>query len=422
MHVEASSLLHVNQLDEAYVRVGDKNRKLGFEDRMNLMYAKGIRHYEDEPVDGAKIGDLDLGFVSSYCKRIGYGKSAEGYLRENKNFITTKDGRENISAAAILLFGKRPQEFFPRARVRFIRYEGVEAKVGREMNVIKDVVFEGRLLEQVEKSIDYVKAQMKEKTYLGKDGRFLTEEEYGEFVRTELIVNAVAHRDYSIKGTDIQVKMFDDRIEVDSPGTLPGMVKKENIRFTHFSRNPKICAFFKDYGYVKEYGEGVDRMHRELSELGLPGPSFDSDTFILKTTVMSASFKKENASIQNENASIEDENARFGDENASIDVTPKAKAKRRDLALEKNRLKEIIGKSLIEGKISNKDGEALNRILRKVDVRQVITYKEIMSIMSCQHTKASAIMKTMEARGLIRKVEGIGKGKYILDTDSSDGD
>ena len=77
------------------------------------------------------------------------------------------------------------------------------------------------------------------------------------------MVNAATHRDYGIKGTDIQIKMFDDRLEVDSPGAFAGMVKKENIRYTHFSRNPKIAAFLKDYGYVKEYGEGVDRMCKQ---------------------------------------------------------------------------------------------------------------------------------------------------------------
>lgn len=86
--------------------------------------------------------------------------------------------------------------------------------------------------------------------------------------------------------------MFDDRLEVDSPGSFAGMVKKENIRYTHFSRNPKIATFLKDYGFVKEYGEGVDRMCRELNAIGLPDPVFDNNTFILKTTICSAAYEK----------------------------------------------------------------------------------------------------------------------------------
>jgi len=80
--------------------------------------------------------------------------------------------------------------------------------------------------------------------------------------------------------------MFDDRLEVDSPGTFAGMVKKENIWYMHFSRNPKIAAFMKDYGYVKEYGEGVDRMCRELEAVGLPNPIFNNDYFTKTSHLM----------------------------------------------------------------------------------------------------------------------------------------
>jgi ATP-dependent DNA helicase RecG len=306
MHVEASPMFHANQADEAFVRVGDKNKKLDFNDRLTLMYAKGVRYYEDEPVADATIDDLDMDFVRKYCNRIGYAKSPEEYVRENKKFVTMKDGKEQVSVAAILLFGKNPQLFFPRAYIRFIRYDGTEALVGKDMNVIKDKIFEGRILDQVEQAVEFIKIQMKEKTYLGHDGIFVTEEEYNEFIRTEIVVNAATHRDYGIRGTDIQIKMFDDRLEVDSPGTFAGMVKKENIRYTHFSRNPKIAAFLKDYGYVKEYGEGVDRMCRELAAIGLPEPVFNNSTFILKTTVKSSSYKM--FSIENQKNAEIDEN------------------------------------------------------------------------------------------------------------------
>lgn len=121
-----------------------------------------------------------------------------------------------ISSAAILLFGKNPQLYFPRARVRFIRYEGTEERVWTQMNVIKDVIFEGNILKMITDAVAYPDTQIKEKTYLGEDGLFVTEEEYPKFVRQEIIVNAVTHRDYSIRGTDIQIKMFDDRIVVES--------------------------------------------------------------------------------------------------------------------------------------------------------------------------------------------------------------
>ena len=134
------------------------------------------------------------------------------------------------------------------------------------MNVIKDKMFQGRILDLVEQTIEYVRTQIKEHTYLGPDARFVTEPEYPEFAWKEIIVNAIAHRDYSIKGTDIQIKMFDDHITVESPGTLPGTVSLNNMREIHFSRNPKMAQLLHEYEYVREFGEGVDRMYREMEE------------------------------------------------------------------------------------------------------------------------------------------------------------
>ena len=164
----------------------------------------------------ATIDDIDMDFVKEYTDKIDYGKSPLEYLKENRGFIKEKDGEIQINTAAILLFRKNPQNFFTRARIRFIRYEGTEEKFGTEMNVIKDVIFEGTLLNMINEAIVYLDTQVKENTYLGPDGTFVTDEEYPKFVRQELIVNAVTHRAYSITGTDIQIKMFDDRIVVES--------------------------------------------------------------------------------------------------------------------------------------------------------------------------------------------------------------
>ena len=285
IEVLQSNELHANQADDVFFRVGDKSKKLNFDERLQLMYAKGTRYFEDTPVPDAAMEDIDLDFVREYTQKLGYRKSPEEYLRENKEFISTKGGKEEVSTAAMLLFGKNPKHYFPRARIRFVRYEGTEAKVGAEMNVIKDVVFEGRVLQVIEKALEFVRSQIKERTYLGADTRFVTEPEYPEFAWKELIVNAVAHRDYSIKGTDIQIKMFDDRLTVESPGTLPGIVRLNNMRHVHFSRNPKIAQFLHEYEYVQEFGEGVDRLYKVMETAGLPQPEYRVEAFMLYATI-----------------------------------------------------------------------------------------------------------------------------------------
>lgn len=305
LHIPASATLHANQADEVFMRVGDSSRKLGFEERMSLMYDKGERYFEDTAAYDATIEDIDFNYVQDLLNVIGYTKSPLEYLKENNNFITYKDGKEQISTACILLFGKKPQLFFPRARVRFIRYLGTEEKVGREMNVIKDVTFEGRIIDQIRKTIDYLESQVKEHTYLGEKGVFVTDREYSPFVLQEMTVNSICHRDYSIKGTEIQIKMFDDRLVFETPGKFPGIVRSDNIRHTHFSRNPKIAEFLKAYKYVREFGEGVDRMCKELEAKGLHDPKYILTAFILKSTVYSYNVKE----LQTSNAIKENETA-----------------------------------------------------------------------------------------------------------------
>ena len=90
-----------------------------------------------------------------------------------------------------------------------------------------------------------------------------------------------AHRDYSIKGTDIQIKMFDDHITVESPGT----VRLNNMREIHFSRNSKMAQLLHEYEYVREFGEGVDRMYREMEEAGLPEPEYKTVAFMVHATI-----------------------------------------------------------------------------------------------------------------------------------------
>ena len=101
-----------------------------------------------------------------------------------------------------------------------------------------------------------------------------------------MVVNSCCHRAYNIKGTEIQIKMFDDRLVFETPGDLPGLVRPDNIRHTHFSRNPKIAQYLKAYKYIKEFGEGIDRICSELETKGCAIPSFHADAFILKATLM----------------------------------------------------------------------------------------------------------------------------------------
>lgn len=100
--------------------------------------------------------------------------------------------------------------------------------------------------------------------------------EYPEPVLREAILNALAHRDYGLVGTTVDVTIWDDRIEVRSPGSLPGHITTANMREEHYSRNRRIMRVLKMAGLVEEYGEGVDRMYREMEARLMEPPIFFS--------------------------------------------------------------------------------------------------------------------------------------------------
>lgn len=394
MHIESSPQTHANQADEVYLRVGDKSKLLKFEERLQLTYDKGERYFEDKLVPDAVIDDLDMEQVKQYVKRIGYSKTPMEYLKQNNGFVIEKNGELRVSTAAVLLFGTEPQKFFPRARIRFIRYEGIEEKFGTEMNVIKDVIFKGTVLKMIRDAVAYLDTQIKEKTYLGADGIFVTEEEYPKFVRQEIIVNAVTHRAYSITGTDIQVKMFDNRIVVESPGKLPGMVRAENIRFTHFSRNPKIAEFLKAYDFVKEYGEGVDRMCRELEAAGQKNPAYYTNAFMLQTVI----YNNENQTHKELNPAIHTKNPALQNEKPDLNIKK----------LEIGRLKSAIEKQ----KYFSRTKENLIKVYSAIETSQIFGAPEVREILGCTITASKDIMKKMREMGVVAEVKGKGKGKY----------
>lgn len=298
---------------------------------------------------------------------------------------------------------KNPQKFFPRARIRFIRYEGTEEKFGTEMNVIKDVIFEGTLLNMINEAIAYLDTQVKEKTYLGPDGTFVTDEEYPKFVRQELIVNAVTHRAYSITGTDIQIKMFDDHIVVESPGKLPGLVRADNIRFTHFSRNPKIAEFLKNYKFVKEFGEGVNRMCNELEQVGLKDPLYHTNAFMLQTVIYNS---KAGKTIAEKNA---DSLKKLGVAvNKSFNDSQKSAIDNKKSAI------DMIKSAIAQQKYNEPSKANILKVYDEIEKNQIFGTKEIKEILDCSPSTARVVMTKLRDMKVVKAVNGKGKGKYVF--------
>ncbi|SNU05005.1 ATP-dependent DNA helicase RecG [Lachnospiraceae bacterium] len=276
LHIEPSidRIIYMSN-DSVWLRIGDRTRELKGEDIKRLEYEKGSRHYEDEINEDAEIEDLDVELIEEYKKRIDAVGVDIAQILRGRGMMKRKNGRDYLTNAAVLLFAKNIAQFYPNCRIRFIRYMGTDIKVGTEMNVVKDKSFEKPILKLIDEAKTFIKDQLREFNALNPNtGKFSVVPEYPEFAWVEGIVNAVAHREYGMEGKYIKVSMFDDRLEIDSPGKLPNIVTVQNIRTTSFSRNPRIARVMTDFEYVRELNEGVKRIYSDMAEYFLDAPIY----------------------------------------------------------------------------------------------------------------------------------------------------
>ncbi len=303
MHIMPSMNRLIRRNDgTAYLRVGDSTRQLDHEAMTRLEYERGIRSFEEEVVEDASLDDLDSTLLAEYTQLTGSAPSSTLDLLRARGLLKMKAGKPLITNAGVLLFAKIPTQFLPQARVRFLRYDGTTEGLGAGMNIVKDVTIEKplhRLLQEMEQLLS---SQMREFQFLDRTGRFQRVPEYPVFSWLEGLVNAVAHRNYAIRGDYIRIKMFDDRIEFLSPGKLPNIVTISNIRHTRYSRNPLIARVLNDFSWVRELNEGVKRMYAEMESLFLDPPVFSEPgqtlSLVLRNNIAMRSTRKTEAILR----------------------------------------------------------------------------------------------------------------------------
>ena len=255
---------------KVYLRQNDKSKELNFEQILQLQYDRGQRYFEDEVVDYSNISDIDLSLVEEYKNIMDITELSDEEVLRARNFMINGQ----ITNAGILLFGNNPTKYLPQARLRVIKYNGMFQKVGTDINIIKEKTFDGAIPIIIREASEFIKTQLREFQYLDQDGKFKVMPEYPEFAWFEGIVNALTHRNYSIRGEHIKVLIFDDRLEIISPGLLPNIVTIDNILNQRYSRNPRIARILSEFGWVKEMNEGVKRIYSEMEKLFLKEPKY----------------------------------------------------------------------------------------------------------------------------------------------------
>ena len=290
--------------DSTWLRIGDRSREMLGDDLRNLEYAKSARHFEDELNYDAEIEDLDKELLDKYFEIIGAESLPVEQVLRARGFLKKKDGKEYLTNAAILLFSKNIYQFYPNSRIRFLRYDGTFAQVGTKINIIRDTNIEEPLLKIIDRAKEFISSQLREFTMLDvQTGKFQVVPEYPEFAWQEGIVNAVTHREYAMSGSYIKVSMYDDRLEIESPGRLPNIVTVDNIQETRFSRNPRISRVLTGFGWVRELNEGVKRIYSDMQDFFLDPPIYSEPEqtvkLTLKNNIVMRTLRQEGRALQN---------------------------------------------------------------------------------------------------------------------------
>ncbi|WP_022930152.1 ATP-binding protein [Patulibacter americanus] len=279
LRVEASDTVHATVKDEVFLRVGDETRKLGFHQRQELFYDKGQASYEARVLPGASVDDVESGLINAYVDAV----QAPDALRllQARGLAVDRE----LTIAGCLLFARYPQGPLPETFVRVIRYRGRERGTGARQQMLNDERIEGPIPELLAGARRAIADRQPKRRAL-QDGRFADVPLVPEDAWLEGLVNAVVHRSYSVAGDHIRVEIFDDRIEISSPGRFPGLVDlTDPANATRFARNPRIARVCADLHFGQELGEGVRRMFEEMRQAGLVDPVYHQTSGSVQLTL-----------------------------------------------------------------------------------------------------------------------------------------
>jgi ATP-dependent DNA helicase RecG len=267
----------VHQLTDGryLLRVGSHSLPFPARDIEAMKRSRLQRVTEMQFLPDATLADLDIGLLQELARKSGMELPPEELLVHYR-LAEKVNGRLRLTLAAVLLLAKDPTRWHPRCGIEFVRWEGTERRTGTELNIVKRIRIEAPLVRLIEESYRAIQPFIPERQRLV-DLFFEERFAYPTFAWQEAIVNAVAHRDYRLQGLGIEVHLFDDRMEIWSPGELVEPVTLEKLRNrerVHASRNPRIVRVLTAFGYMRELGEGIPRMFEVMEQEGLRPPEF----------------------------------------------------------------------------------------------------------------------------------------------------
>lgn len=253
-----------------YVRVLKGKRDATGRELLRIAQAAGELHYDESPVLGTSLADLSMTAFATYHQRqFGFSLAEQldesgrdlPTLLQNLRLLHYVDGEPLLSVAGLLVFGEQPQRFLPQSRISAVAF----ADAHEDSDILDRREITGRLPTLIEESRLFLDRNIRQPA---REHGFSREDIplYDRKALGEAVVNAIAHRDYSLSGSQIRLFVFPDRVEVRSPGRLPNSITLENIKLgVHTERNRAVAVLLTQLGYMSAIGTGIPRLIIRLS-------------------------------------------------------------------------------------------------------------------------------------------------------------
>lgn len=251
-----------------YLRRGAQNLPITTEEGLvRLRLDKGVSSFETETVDVPAAIVTNSVPILEFLVNVIPTAEPEAWLQKQQ---LLRAGKPTV--AAVLLFAEEPQAILPkRSGVKIYRYRTSATEGSRDTLAFDPITIEGHLYEQIKTSVAKTTELVEGIQKLGLKG--LEAISYPPETLHEIVTNALLHRDYSIP-VDVHVRIFDNRIEIESPGKLPGHVTPQNILQEQFARNGSVVRLINKFPDPpnKDVGEGLNTAFAAMSKLRLKPP------------------------------------------------------------------------------------------------------------------------------------------------------
>ena len=258
-----------------FLRVGPNSQKLGRNEIIAFIQSEGRIRFDELVKSEMTVPEyLDKKLLDKYLKLSGISNVLQPEdMLMNLDCGVKTEGKTSLTNAGVLFFSNEPMKYIPHAQVVCALYKGTE-----KITVLdrKDLI--GDLITVIDESILFLKKHLNLR-YEIKEIRRKEILEIPEIAIREAIINAVCHRDYFEKGANVMVEIFDDRVEISNPGSLPHGMTLADFGKRSMTRNPTIASLLHRIHYIEKMGTGINRMKEACKEAGIPEPEFEITGF-----------------------------------------------------------------------------------------------------------------------------------------------